>query len=410
MTASFEPPRPDTDTDPVAVGWWRRSALDVDTLSWLTSSLVSSWVTLFVAVVGLVAVVFGGQAGYRPAFQLVAVAVMTGAAYAIHRGALPARSRFRARRAALVSALASISVMMSALALVDRTALIPSLDALLPSPANPTFALELWWAPVCAALVLMVMSPFVAGRVFVPGALLVVAATATSAGFVAAERGSELPIADVVVITSTTVFAVIGGIVLNRALVTAVQSWRGGHHAAVPDDDATEPALAVVDRITAGRYSAAVVPFLHRIERAATLHDRDRRTAARLARDMRRALVERGDQSWLAAHMAGRPVYVTDPCRLAETITVDQRAAIIALVDGLFSDPEAGVFGARLDLAPAEDDAVAVAVTVGLALPEGRRTAVLAPYYLTVKSVVRRIEWRGGESLVVTFDVDSERE
>jgi hypothetical protein len=82
---------------------------------------------------------------------------------------------------------------------------------------------------------------------------------------------------------------------------------------------------------------------------------------------------------------------------------------MIALVGGLFSDPEAGVFGARLDLAPAADDAVAVAVTVGLALPEGRRTAVLAPYYLTVKSVVRRIEWQDGESLVVTFDVDSER-
>lgn len=403
MSAPIEPRRLDT------LSWWRRSALDIDTLSWLTSSLVSSWVTLTVAVVGLAAVVFGGQGGYRPAFQLVAVVVMTGAAYVIHRGALPARNRFRARRAALVVALASISVMMSALALVDRNALIPSLDALLPSPADPQFALELWWAPVCAALIVMSMSPFVAGRVFVPCALLVVAATATSAGFVAAERGSELPIADVVVITSSSLFAVIGGIALNRTLVTAVQGWRRGADVMAPDDDAIEPAAAVVDRITGGRYSTAVVPFLDRVERATTLHERDRRTAARLARDLRRALVERGDQSWLAAHVAGRPVYVTDPFRLADTITVDQRAAIIALVDGLFSDPEAGVFGARLDLAPAEDDAVAVAVTVGLALPEGRRTAVLAPYYLTVKSVVRRIEWRGGESLVVTFDVDSER-
>ena len=403
MSASIEPRRLDT------LSWWRRSALDIDTLSWLTSSLVSSWVTLTIAVVGLASVVFGGQAGYRPAFQVVAVVVMTGAAYAIHRGALPARGRFRARRAALVVGLAAISVMMSALALVDRNALIPSLDALLPSPADPLFALELWWAPVCAALIVMSMSPFVAGRVFVPCALLVVAATATSAGFVAAERGSELPIADVVVITSSSVFAVIGGIVLNRTLVTAVQGWRRGHDVTAPDDDAIEPAAAVVDRITGGRYSTAVVPFLDRIERAATLHERDRRTAARLARDLRRALVERGDQSWLAAHVAGRPVYLTDPFRLADTITVDQRAAIIALIDGLFSDPEAGVFGARLDLAPAEDDAVAVAVTVGLALPEGRRTAVLAPYYLTVKSVVRRIEWRGGESLVVTFDVDSDR-
>lgn len=403
MSAPSTPHRPDT------LSWWRRSSLDIDALSWLTSSIVSSWVTLVTALFGLSAVIVGGQAGYRPAFQLVAVIVMTAAAYAIHRGALPSRSHFGTRRALLIFGLASLAVMMSALALVDRQTLIPGLDALLPSPADPRFALELWWAPVCASVIVMCTSPFVAGRVFVPGALLVVTATAVAAGFVAAERGSELPIADVVVIASTPVFAVIGGIALNRTLVTVVQDWRRGAGVSVLDDDAIEPATAVIDRITGERFSTAVVPFLERLERAPALHDRDRRTAARLARDMRRALVERGDPSWLAAHVAGRPVYVTDPFRLADTITVDQRAAIIALVDGLFSDPEAGVFGARLDLAPADDDAVGVAVTVGLALPEGRRTAVLAPYYLTVKSVVRRIEWRSGEALVVAFDVDSER-
>ncbi len=391
-----------------ALSWWRRSSIDIDTLSWLTSSLVSSWVTLVVALFGLTAVVVGGQGGYRPAFQFLAVIVMTFAAYAIHRGALPSRGRFRARRAALIFGLASLAVMMSALALVDRQAVFPIVDALLPSPADPRFALELWWAPVCAALVVMATSPFVAGRIFVPGALVVVAATAASAAFVAVSRGSALPVADIVVITSTPVFAVIGGIALNRTLVTAVQGWRRGAADDAPADDFVEPAVAVIDRITGGRFSTAVVPFLERVEHAATLHDRDRRLAARLAEGMRRSLVARGDQSWLAAHVAGRPVYVTDPYRLADTITVDQRAAIIALVDGLFDDPEAGVFGARLDLAPADDDAVAVAVTVGLALPEGRRTAVLAPYYLTVKSVVRRIEWRSGESLVVSFDVDSE--
>ena len=389
--------------------WWRRSSLDTDTLSWLTSSLVSSWVTLAVAAFGLAAVIIGGQGGYRPAFQLVAVITMTAAAYAIHRGALPSRHRFRVRRAWLIFGLTSLSVMMSALALVDRGALIPELDALLPSAGNPQFALELWWAPVCAALVLMATSPFVAGRVFVPGALLVVGATVMSALVIAADRDSALPVAAVVVMTSTTVFAVIGGAVLNRTLVTAVYGWRRAMGVTVRVDDPVEPATAVIDRITGGQFTTAVVPFLERLERSRTLHERDRRTASRLGGELRGALVEHGDQSWLAAHVAGKPVYVTDPFRLADTITIDQRAAIIALVDGLFSDPEAGVFGARLDLAPADDDAVAVAVTVGLALPEGRRTAVLAPYYLTVKSVVRRIEWRGGESLVVTFDVDSER-
>ncbi len=405
MSRRREPRRIDVDT----LSWWRRSSIDIDTLSWLTSSLVSSWVAIAVAVFGLSSIIVGGQGGYRPAFQLVAVLVMTGAAYVIHRGALPSRNRFGPSRAALVFGLASLAVMISALALVDRSILIPAVADLLPEPADPRFALELWWAPVCAALVVMATSPFVPGRVFVPGSLLVVAATAVSAGFVATERQSALPLADVVVVASSTVFAVIGGIVLNRSLVTSVQSWRRGQSSSAPADDAVESATEVIDRISGGRFSTAVVPFLERIEKAPSLTARDQRTAARLARDMRQALVDHGDRSWLSAHLAGRPAYVTDPYRLAETITLDQRAAIIALIDGLFNDPDAEVFGARLDLAPAEDDAVAVAVTVGLSLPEGRRTSVLAPYYLTVKSVVRRIEWRGGESLVVTFDVDSDR-
>jgi hypothetical protein len=391
------------------LSWWRRSSIDIDTLSWLTSSLVSSWVAIAVAVFGVSALVIGGQGGYRPAFQLIAVVVMTTAAYVIHRGALPSRTRFGAVRAAVVFSLASLAVMLSALALVDRNPIFPAVNEWLPRPTDPRFALELWWAPVCAALVVMATSPFVAGRVFVPGSLLVVTATAISAGFVATERQSSLPLADVVVVASSTVFAVIGGVVLNRSLVTSVQSWRRGRSNDAPADDAIESATDVIDRISGGRFSTAVVPFLERLEKATTVTARDQRTAARLARDMRTALVDHGGRSWLSAHLAGRPAYVTDPFHLAETITVDQRAAIIALIDGLFDDPEAEVFGARLDLAPAEDDAVAVAVTVGLSLPEGRRTSVLAPYYLTVKSVVRRIEWQGGESLVVTFDVDSDR-
>jgi len=403
VTSSVTSRRADT------VIWWRRSSLDTDTLSWLTSSLVSSWVTLVVAVFGLSAVFLGGQGGYRPAFQLLAVIMMTAAAYAIHRGALPSRRNFHGGRAWFIFGLVSLSVLMSALALVDRAVLIPAVDDLLPSPANSQFALELWWAPVCAALILMATSPFVAGRVFVPGSMFVVATTVIAALIIAGDRGSTLPVAAVVVMTSSTVFAVVGGAVLNRTLVTAVYDWRRGVGVSARADDAVEPATAVIDRITGGQFSRAVVPFLERLEHDSALLDGDRRLASRLADELRAALVERGDQSWLAAHVAGKPVYVTDPLRLADTITVDQRAAIMALIDGLFGDPEAGVFGARLDLAAADDDAVAVAVTVGLALPEGRRTAVLAPYYLTVKSVVRRIEWRGGESLVVTFDVDSER-
>jgi hypothetical protein len=253
----------------------------------------------------------------------------------------------------------------------------------------------------------MASSPFVPGRVFVPGAAAVALSTGVTSTLVALSQASPFPGADSMIATSTVVFAIIGGSVLSRTLILSVEGSRTVREQMRDASDSDEPVTDIVDRITEGRFSAHVVPFLERIESAETITTDDRQRAAQLAEEVRGALVVRGDQSWLAVHMTGRPVAVTDPFRLADTITLDQRAAIIALIDGLFSDPDAGVFGARLDLAPAPEDAVAVAVTVGLALPEGRRTSVLAPYYLSVKSVVRRIEWRGGESLVVAFDVDS---
>jgi hypothetical protein len=102
-------------------------------------------------------------------------------------------------------------------------------------------------------------------------------------------------------------------------------------------------------------------------------------------------------------------VHVTDPHRLADHVSLDQRAAILALIDGVFSDQSAGVYAARLELAPGGDGNVAVALTLDLELPEGRRTAVLAPYYLSAKSVVRDISWTNGRSLVVRFGVDGDR-
>ncbi len=392
--------------------WWRRSAVDVDTLSWLTSNIVTAWVALAVIAFGLGAMLLGTQAGPRPVLQLIAIMIMTGAAWLVHAGAHPRHARFGRGRGAAVHTLAALAVVMSAAALVDRPPIVPALDSalgvVLPLAIGAPFGFDVWWAPVCAALVVMASSPFIEGRTFVPGALLVAATTALAAAVVSFDVRGTVEVADVVIATSSPLFAVIGGATLTRTLVGAVEQWRGGRLASTPAADAVEPVIDVVDRITSGRFSGAVVPFLERMLTATTVSPRERRMAGRLAADVRSALVRHGDQSWLAEHLAGRPVYLADPFRLADTITVDQRGAIVALIDGLFDDPEAGVFAARLDLEPAVDDAVAVALTVGLQLPEGRRTAVLAPYYLSVKSVVRHIEWHNGETLLVTFAVDSE--
>jgi hypothetical protein len=371
--------------------WWRSSAIDVDTLSWLTSSLVTVWVSIVVALHGVVWITAGGQAGDSIATQALALVLLVAAGVLIHLGSRPYRGRLGTALSITVFVLTALGVLISAAGL--------SGDAVVP---------ELWWASLAAALIAMSLAPFVPGRVFLPGMIGVAACTIVGALGATGGEGVRLPVAAALTASSPVLFSIIGGSVLTGVMIADVERWRGLVGDTRVKDAHEEPVLAILERVTAGAWTQRMQPFLQSIAVAEEVSDRDRRRAAALADELRRALVDRDAQSWLSAIVAEWPVHVDDPHRLADTITVDQRSAITALITGLFSDPEAGVFGARLRLAAAGDDAVAVAVTVSLDLPEGRRTTVLAPYYLSVKSVVRRIEWRNGESLVVSFDVDAE--
>ncbi|MER3389641.1 MAG: hypothetical protein RJQ01_06365 [Microcella sp.] len=370
--------------------WWRSSAIDVDTLSWLTSSLVTIWVPIVVAVQGVVSITAGGQAGRFVAAQILALLLFVAAGILTHVGSRPYRGRLGAAFSITVFVLTALGVLVSAAGLQG--------EAVVP---------ELWWASLAAALIAMSLAPFLPGRVFLPGMIGLTACTIVGALGATGGEDVRLPVAAALTATSPVLFATIGGSVLTGIMIADVVRWRALVDRGRATDAQEEPVVAVLERVTAGAWSQRMQPFLRSIALAEEVSDRDRRRAAALADELRRALVARDAESWLSGIVAEWPVHVDDPHRLADTITVDQRSAITALITGLFSDPEAGVFGARLRLAAAGDDAVAVAVTVSLDLPEGRRTTVLAPYYLSVRSVVRRIEWRNGESLVVSFDVDA---
>lgn len=372
--------------------WWRRSAIEVDTLSWLTSSIVTVWVAIVIVVYGAAALTLGGQAGERPTLQIVGVLIMASSAVLVRLGTAPAAG-------SVAELLSSGVFVMIAVALVLSTA---------GQLGTPVVA-ELWWAPLGAALVLMSISPVVPGRVYVPGAIAVALVTAGCAAFVAMAAGDEFPAATTIIASSPVVFAVLGGSVLTSSLISGVEGWRRRYALITDDDDdAGESVARILDAVTDGRLSSEVVPFLARTAAKGVTTSADRERAGSLARLLRDALVDREQQNWLATVIGDRPVLLSDPLRLADSLTIVQRSAVTVLIDGLFGDPEAGVFGVRMELATGEHDAVAVALTVDLALPEGRRTSVLAPYYLTVKSVVRRIEWRNGESLLVAFDLDTD--
>lgn len=371
--------------------WWRRSAVDIDTLSWLTSSMLTTWLAAVIVVYASSALVVGGQLGDRPALQLAGILVMAASAIVPRfEPAFAARGR-SGTLPAVVFAMIAASLALSALGVLGTRV-----------------QAELWWAPLGAALVVTALSPVVPGRVFLPGSIAVAVVTIGCAAAVAAAAGEPFPIASAIVAASATMFAAVGGCLITASLIRDVDEWRR-ERTARTDDEPGEPVVEVIDGMTGDRLSGEIVPFLRAIESGGVVTAGDRQRAAALARGLRDALVDRAQQDWLAAIVRGRPLLVSDPLRLAESLTLDQRSAITALVDGVFGDAGDGVFAVRIELAAGEGGAVRVAMTIDLALPEGRRTSVLAPYYLTVKSVVRRIEWRNGESLVVAFDLDPDR-
>ena len=369
--------------------WWRRSTLEVDALSWFTSSIAIGGVAVLVILIGTLSITLGGHAGSAPELQILSIVVMASTSVLIH-GASQPRGHHAARQL-------SKAVFVAVSAAVSLSALGYSGEP--PAP-------ELWWAPVGAGLVLMSVSPTVPGRVYVPGVLGVVAVTATAAAILAVTDGSSTPIADTVIASSSIVYALIGGSVLNSMLLLAIEGWRAGQRTKEQVLGDPERVLSLIDEVTDRRLSSQVMVFLARVTEHGEIHETDRLHAARLAERLRDDLVQRDQQDWISSLVAGRTVLVDDPERLAETITVEQRGALIALLNGLFSDPRAGVRSARLTLARRHQGTVAVGLTIDLTLPEGRRTSVLTPYYLTVKSVVPRVEWRNGESLYVAFDVD----
>ncbi len=370
-------------------GWWQRSALEVDTLSWLTTSIVVAWVSSLILVHGTVSITLGGQAGPAPELQVLAIVVMASSALLIHGRATTNGPRIASTLSIGVFVLVAAAVAISAVGYAG----------------SPVTA-ELWWAPLGAALVLMSISPVVPGRVYVPGAIGVIVVTAVASVVVAVAAASPTPIADAVIATSTVVFALIGGSVLTSTLVLGVEGWRADRRTTAELLEDSERVLSVIDEVTDQRLSSEVMVFLQGLADRGIVTDADRERAGMLAERLRGDLVQRDQQNWLTSLIAGRAVRVDDPERLAEIITVEQRGALIALLDGLFSDPQAGVRSARLALARRPEGTVAVALTIDLSLPEGRRTSVLTPYYLTVKSVVPRVEWRNGESLHVAFDAE----
>lgn len=367
---------------------WATSPWDADPLSWFTTPnlpLAAAGLTL---VHGVLVLGVAGQAGSNPLVQATALAFAVLSMLWVHVATRPSRGEFTFARSFVAVALASFAFVLSAVGYVGEA-----------------FALELWWAPLSAALVLLAMVPYVsAGRLVLLGSVLLVVGVVTTLLLVVPDDPNWPPFSIVAITVFPMVTGVLGATVMIRSITLGLARWSerplelGRGH---PSEAAL---VAAVDSETSARIASAISVIESVLERGAVSAG-DTVRAAAIAERLRDELTGEVDRTWIERVADGRAVIVDDPDRLAEGLDLAQRTAMRALLDALLGDADHGLGSARVELRRTAAGGIAVALRIVSRLPEGRRETFLAPYYVSLQSTVDNLRWRSGPVTAVEFEV-----
>lgn len=357
------------------VGLLRLAARDVDPMSWFTGPYVPLVFATFVLAWGGLMSVLTWNESELPGMQLLGVAICTATCLLI-QFLTRARARYDWQLGVIAVSLGGIGLVVSAFGY-----------------SGSVFAIELWWAPFCYALVLACLTPYLAPwRLIFYGGLALV--TAIPVAFLIVDPrvpqwGSVsvfLLIATPVAIgtAATTAFSVR----IVRLLLPMVDNRTSEVVSRLLEPD---PEDARAERATLARYTARAVPFLRTIAERGTVEPGDRAVAGEIARNLRDDLVSRSDLAWLGLRADDTRVVVIDPERRADTMRSAQRTAIRDLVRVVLDDPATDATTMLIELRPQEDGSTAVAVTLDADLPEGRRVRHIAPYYFNLRGEMKDV-------------------
>lgn len=351
------------------------AARDVDPMSWLVGPYVPLVFGGFVAVYGGVAAIATWSQSDAPWLQLVAVVLCVGACLVAQLRS-GARAPVDWRFGVIVLALGGGGLIVSALGY-----------------AGSSFAIELWWAPFCFALVFASLMPYLAPwRLLAWGvgclatvvviAFLIIDSTVPQWGSIVVYFFVAAPL--LVGVAGTTAFS-------YRVVDTMLPIVDNRSHQLVTDHPAPDPADEAAERETLARLTARAAPFVRAVAERGTVTDEDRSLAGELARQLRDDLVSRTDLAWLGLRADDTRVVVVDPERRAQSMRAAQRAAIRDLVRAVLDDPATDATTIFMELRAQEDGSTAVAISLDADLPEGRRVRHLAPYYFNLRGEARDV-------------------
>jgi hypothetical protein len=368
---------------------WRRSPQEVDPLSWFTGPSIPLVLAGVAVVQGVVITLIYWNSWSIVALEWAAMPLFLAAGWVAAQFAQPHRRRFGWRQAALVLAIATVGLALAAGGTV-----------------NSTLPVAQWWPGIGLAAILASLAPYSSARRMVVYSIptIVIAAVVGSLVFTSLSRFWP-PVGIVVISTGPVLVAAVASVVFSYSVVERTTAWletSAGDEEVYPVSrylDDTELASSIT------RVSVRVAPFLEGVANAGMITPADRTLAAQIARTLRAELVTASNRSWLDTLASESGMVVSDPARLADGMDESQRTALRGLLVAAVESSVVDQQSILIELRKQPDGSTAVALSIDVDLPEGRRLMLLAPYYLTLKTTVDDLSWASGESVKLKFRI-----
>ncbi|HEU0205557.1 MAG TPA: hypothetical protein VFQ74_02560 [Pseudolysinimonas sp.] len=262
------------------------------------------------------------------------------------------------------------------------------------SYAGAPLSIELWWGPFGFALAIASLAPYLsARRVLLLGGVSTVIVTVLAFSLLDPDVTGWGPLSSMIIIAAPIVCGLLAAVTFSFVLVSRTIPAIEQRSRLVLPLRTTDAEAEQVERLRLARLSARAVPFLVGIADSGQINAADRALAGQLARRLRDDLVTQSNLTWLDSIAEDSRLVVIDPEHRAARMRPAQRIALRSLLRAVLDTPGADSHSLLIELRGRPDGATAVAVSMDIELPEGRRIMHLAPYYLTLRTAVNDLTW-----------------
>jgi hypothetical protein len=368
---------------------WTLSPQDVDPISWFTGPRIPILFSLAGVAEGLlITLLYWGRWSSIP-LQFVGLALFLAAGWLTASGGRPHRPRFGPARSSRILLVGCAGVVSSAIGTVGGT-----------------LPVEQWWPNLALGVTIVILAPYCTPRNLLIASIPLVLFSGFL-GLLVFSAAQEFwpPFAIFMLGAGPTTIGAAAAVVFSYTVVARTRAMLDTAAGVEEFYPTVEPLDDQEQRDRVARVGARIAPFVEQVARAGVITDADRALAAQIARRLRSELVLESERSWLDIVAQKSGMMVSDPARLADRMNEPQRAALHGLLLAAIDSSMVDSHTMLIELRAQSDGSTAVALSIDVDLPEGRRLVLLAPYYLTLKTTVEDLSWDDGRSLLMRFRI-----